>query len=312
LPWGNKKGGGLLRRPWLSDIREGSGDRRVFLAIVFGTRLAGAAAGLGRLLVSLYLTRADRRRKDAERNPLLSLVLVTIGALVTSRSVSPSFTVDTIRPLFPVEAFATTLRVAAWLLADLGLAFFVTRIIGITLGGQRFLAIGIIVFIVATRAALRLLVVEPRAAVLQHPEIVVGVLKIIFGLDAVAGKLRIARETLVLLQQLGGIAALAVILTIAAAISSHTLRTLSAAATTTAALTIIDQILVPCRTGAGFNRSPFVLPFNGSVVSVAADRPALKRKSTLPLPSNASAKARRFRRRLVAGAHHFLRERPRP
>jgi hypothetical protein len=85
-------------------------------------------------------------------------------------------------------------------------------------------------------------------------------------------------------------AALAVVLPIDTGVTGHSLRTLSAAATTTAALTIVDQILVPCRTGTGLDRLPFLLPFNGSVAPVAADRLASLRKSTLPLPSVALRK----------------------
>jgi hypothetical protein len=66
-------------------------------------------------------------------------------------------------------------------------------------------------------------------------------LKIIFGLDPVAGKLGVARQALVFFEQLGGVAALAII-TGVSGIAGHSLRTLSAAATTTAALTIVDQM----------------------------------------------------------------------
>src|SRR4030095_9529067 len=118
-------------------------------------------------------------------------------------------------------------------------------------------------------------------------------------------ELGVARQALVFFEQLGGVAALAVILAIDAGVSGHSLRPLSAAATTTAALTIVDQNLFPCRTGAGFNRSPQIFPSTESVAPVAADGLARARKSTLPLPSNASAKARRCRRGSVAGAHHF-------
>jgi hypothetical protein len=62
-------------------------------------------------------------------------------------------------------------------------------------------------------------------------------------LDAVAGKLRIARKRLIFFQQLGSIAALAIILPVAR-IAGHALRALSTAATTTAALTIVDQLVV--------------------------------------------------------------------
>ncbi len=43
----------------------------------------------------------------------------------------------------------------------------------------------------------------------------VGILEIIFGLDAVARELRVARHALVFLEQLGGIAALTVVLAVA-------------------------------------------------------------------------------------------------
>ena len=69
----------------------------------------------------------------------------------------------------------------------------------------------------------------------------VGELEIIFRLDPVPGKLRIPRHRLVFFQKLGGIAALAIILPIAVRTIGHSLGTLSTAATTTAALTIVDQ-----------------------------------------------------------------------
>jgi hypothetical protein len=111
----------------------------------------------------------------------------------------------------------------------------------------------------------------------------VGVLEIIFGLDAVAGELRVARQALVFLEQLGGVPALAVILAIGAGIAGHSLRTLSAAATTSAALTIIDQNLVSLSHWRRSQPVTSILPFNGKCGPDAVDRPApLWRKSTLP------------------------------
>ena len=66
-------------------------------------------------------------------------------------------------------------------------------------------------------------------------------LEIIFGLDAITGELHVARQRLVFFEQLGGIAALAVILAIAVRTTGHTLGTLSTATATAAALTIVDQ-----------------------------------------------------------------------
>ena len=69
----------------------------------------------------------------------------------------------------------------------------------------------------------------------------IGELEVIFGLDAVAGKLHVARQCLVFFEQLGGIAALAIVLAIAVRTAGHTLGTLSTATATAAALTIVDQ-----------------------------------------------------------------------
>jgi hypothetical protein len=72
---------------------------------------------------------------------------------------------------------------------------------------------------------------------------VVGELEVIFGLDAIARELRVARHALVFFEQLGGVAALAVVLPIAA-LAAEVLAPLSPAAATAAALTIVDQIPV--------------------------------------------------------------------
>ena len=66
-------------------------------------------------------------------------------------------------------------------------------------------------------------------------------LEIIFGLDAVARELRIARHALVFFEQLGGVAALAIVLPVAR-LSAEVLAPLSPAAAPAAALSIIDQM----------------------------------------------------------------------
>jgi len=71
----------------------------------------------------------------------------------------------------------------------------------------------------------------------------VGVLEIIFGLDPVAGELGVTRQRLVFLKQLGGVAALAIVLPVAG-VSGHALGALPTAAATPAALTIVDQNLL--------------------------------------------------------------------
>jgi len=65
-------------------------------------------------------------------------------------------------------------------------------------------------------------------------------LKVIFGLNAVACELRVARHILVFLEQLRGIAALPIILPISGL--PHVLGSLSPATAPAAALTIVDQM----------------------------------------------------------------------
>jgi len=75
----------------------------------------------------------------------------------------------------------------------------------------------------------------------------VRVLQKIFGLDAVAGELRIARHALVFFEQLRRIAALAVVLAIAVRPTAEILGPLPATAATAATLSIIDQISFPSK-----------------------------------------------------------------
>jgi hypothetical protein len=124
--------------------------------------------------------------------------------------------------------------------------------------GQLLVGLDLFLFVVAA-AALRLLLLEARTAFLEHPEIMVGILEVIFGLDAIPGQLRIARQRLIFFQKLRSIAALAIVLPIAGT-AGHALRALSAA-TTTAALTIVDQLVVSLSHWRRQSRSPqFFLP----------------------------------------------------
>jgi hypothetical protein len=78
----------------------------------------------------------------------------------------------------------------------------------------------------------------------------VRILEVIFGLDPVARELRVTRQALIFLEQLSGIAALAVVLTVArltAEVPSSTAAaaTLPTAAAPAATLSLIDQMLRP-------------------------------------------------------------------
>ena len=99
----------------------------------------------------------------------------------------------------------------------------------------------IAVILVEIIAALAALILEPGAALAQHAEVVIRELEIIFGLDAVASELGIARHALVLLEQLRRIAALTIVLAIAR-LSAKILAPLSATTAPAAALSIIDQM----------------------------------------------------------------------
>ena len=124
----------------------------------------------------------------------------------------------------------------------------IVAVVIIHIGIHPVVAVVILIVIVART----LLLVEARAGVAEHSEIMIGELQIIFGLDAVARLLRVARHTLVFFMQLGGIAALPIILAIAAIIiaAGDASGLLSTPTATAAALTIIDQAKLPRRTGA--------------------------------------------------------------
>ena len=128
---------------------------------------------------------------------------------VCRRGPVPVGTVIALRPLGAVRAITALLPVAARLrigavapwsavtarrLARLLVSVIVANII---VGSDHFAAV--IFVIVLTRAAL-ILLLEARPTVLEHAEIMIRKLKVIFGLDAVTGKLRVARQGLVFFQ----------------------------------------------------------------------------------------------------------------
>jgi hypothetical protein len=91
-------------------------------------------------------------------------------------------------------------------------------------------------------AAARLL--ETRTVLVQDAKIVIRELQIIFGLNAIAAKLGVARHRFELLVKLGGIAARAIVLTVAAAGRATRARPAAATAATAAVLTIVDQMVI--------------------------------------------------------------------
>ena len=142
---------------------------------------------------------------------------------------------------FETVAAALAAPIARRTLAGFDLAFLLARF---GIGDHLFIAVGLgfIFLIVAARTALGLLLLVTGAILLEHAEIMIGVLEIIFGLDAIAGELRVARQRLVFLKQLRRVAALAIVRPVAG-VAGHALRALPTAAATTAALSIIDQLV---------------------------------------------------------------------
>ena len=67
-------------------------------------------------------------------------------------------------------------------------------------------------------------------------------LQIIFGLDAVARELRVARHALVFFEQLGGVAALAIVLAVARLSAEVPAASLSPTTAPAAALSVVDQM----------------------------------------------------------------------
>ena len=106
--------------------------------------------------------------------------------------------------------------------------------------------VGLMGEIVAARSGL--LFLETRPAFAQHAEIMIGELQIIFGVDPIALHLGVAGQRLVLLEQLGGIAARTIVDAVAAILATvRTVRPRRTALTATTAATatvlpIIDQL----------------------------------------------------------------------
>ncbi|MGZ2412310.1 hypothetical protein ACUXST_001739 [Sphingomonas sp. F9_3S_D5_B_2] len=140
-------------------------------------------------------------------------------------------------PVFTILAVAPRLAVVAILpiIPILPVVAIILLIVGCV---EHLLVAILVVEIVVARAAL---VLEPRTALAEHAEIVIGILEVIFGLHAVAGELCIARHALVLLKELGGVATLAIVLPISR-LTAEILTSLASTTAPAAVLTIIDQM----------------------------------------------------------------------
>ena len=226
---------------------------------------------------------ADRRRDNVERDPLFAIIAriaaraIALGPF-TCRTYGTILARCPFRPVFANGAFGTvfarsTLRtivalcalrtILAWRTfrtfvargslgalvvaraALLLLWLLVIRLLRhaiVVASLHHVVVVAVAVILVARLAAL---FVIARTAFAQHAIIMVGELQIIFGLDPIAGELRIARHALVFLMQLGGVAALAIILAISVRPTGDPRRLSSTTAAAVIALTIVDQIQDP-------------------------------------------------------------------
>ena len=214
-----------VRRPppflviWLN-VR--SGRRRHFLVAL----VAGATRAAARSLGLAALDRGDGRRQDVGGNPLLAFVLLLIFAGAT-RALATGTLLAAITPLTapaPRRTSGTLLALVATVAAGRGHGFVL-----------------ILVLVGRIIAALPALLLEAGAALIEDAEIMVRELEIIFGLNAIAGELRVAGHRFVFLVKLRGVTARAIVLAIAC-IGRIVRRAGPAAATApAAALTIVDQ-----------------------------------------------------------------------
>src|SRR5205085_489184 len=137
-----------------------------------------------------------------------AILIVTraVGTAIVARVAwTPIAAIEAVAAVLPLLAFRTFLMLLALrALFTVGTATFASL--------DEF---AIAVVLIAIVAVLTTLVLEAGPAFAEHSEIVIRILQIIFSLHAVSRELRVARHALVFFQELGGIAALAIILAVA-------------------------------------------------------------------------------------------------
>ena len=196
----------------------------------FGAWCSFSALGGFRPLVAILLAGVAARTITLRAIP----TLVAIRTRLPLRSVLPFGAILTFRPLIPIRSVVTLRTIIALRPVVVGPLF----VVAVEL-------IVVAIVLIELVAALRTLFFETGPAFAKHAEIMVGELQIIFGLHAVAGELHVTGQALVFFKQLGGIAALPVILPIAFRPAADVLRPLSPTSAPAIALTIVDQIRLP-------------------------------------------------------------------
>jgi len=250
---------------------------RNFSVTIGWTRLAGAALG-GRSL-RFRVRRCDRfgaancRRQGIERDALefaartivsgIVAIAITGVAWPARAAIGGLWTLGTFRALTafgalgrliafrPLEAFARFPRVRTIALKALvavrpvvSLGAVVVAALVALVVGLHLLLVAVVIDILAAGAAL---LFEAGAALAENAVIMIRILQIIFGLDAVAAELRVSRHALVFFQELRSIATLTIVLAVAVRPSTEILGPLTPAAAAAATLSIIDQMLLPSK-----------------------------------------------------------------
>jgi hypothetical protein len=262
----------ILNVKWLKAEPRRPLRRRGDVAFIVGrARLAGPALGARGIVLDGIgdgVDPADRRRQRVERDAFDSGVARTrsvsvvaacaIGAVaitgragiarsafVALRPFGAFGTLGALKPLAGLGTLAITVAIEALVairtLGTIVVAAIVLRTL--LVAGLHLVLVALVV--VAVIAAGSPLLLEAGAAFAEHAVIMVGVLEIIFGLDAIPAELRVARHALVFFQELRGVASLAIVLTIAVRPAAQILRPLASTAATPATLSIIDQMLLP-------------------------------------------------------------------
>jgi hypothetical protein len=218
-----------------------SGGGRDLVVAFSRFRGSGASARTrARLIFHLYRERTgaigtDRGRKHVERKAIVVGSIDSRAAILIVSS------------LFGTPLFAESPRTPITLTVPAGVALaaidpaLTLLVAAVGFGRFRHLLALVLIGIVALT---RSLVLEAGAVLTENPEIMVGVLEVIFGLDPVTCQLGIARQALVFFVQLRGVAALTVVLAVPR-LSTEVLPSLPSAAATAATLSLIDQMLRP-------------------------------------------------------------------
>ena len=210
----------MAGRPLISSAYLRSG--RVGGAFALIARLAAAGTALGLFLVLVrIIVKADGGRKRREGQAVAIIIVAIIIVRIAGAATDGG-----------------TLAAGLALLA--GAFLLLRRIVFILI--VIFVAILIVLMTIIAAATLLIIILLlflAEAVFLQHAEIMIGELQIIFCLDAVAGKLGVAGHILIFFEQLRGIAPLAIV----ARIIIVALRTLATTTATAATLTIVDQVV---------------------------------------------------------------------